>query len=68
VRSAIRNEGFEFSAHHVTINLAPANVQKRGMSYDLPIAVGVLAASDLLPRREYGEILLLGELSLDGTI
>ena len=68
VRSAIRNSGFEFPAHRVTINLAPANVRKRVTSYDLPIAVGVLAASGLLPRREYGDILLLGELSLDGTI
>ena len=68
VRSAIRNSGFEFPAHRVTINLAPANVRKRGTSYDLPIAVGVLAASGLLPRREYPDLLLLGELSLDGTI
>ena len=68
VRSAIRNSGFEFPAHRVTINLAPANVRKRGTSYDLPIAVGVLAASGLLPQREYADLLLLGELSLDGTI
>lgn len=68
VRSAIRNSGFEFPAHRVTINLTPADVQKRGTSYDLPIAVGVLAASGLLPQREYGDLLLLGELSLDGTI
>ena len=68
VRSAIRNSGFEFTAHRVTINLAPANVCKRGTSYDLPMAVGVLAASGLLPQREYADLLLLGELSLDGTI
>ena len=68
VRSAIRNSGFEFPAQRVTINLAQANVRKRGTSYDLPIAVGVLAASGLLPQREYADLLLLGELSLDGTI
>ena len=68
VRSAILNSGFEFPAHRVTINLAPADVRKRGTSFDLPIAVGVLAASGLLSRREYADLLLLGELSLDGTI
>ena len=62
------NSGYEFPAHRVTINLAPADVRKRGTSFDLPIAIGVLAASGLLSRREYADILLLGELSLDGTI
>ena len=51
VRSAIRNSDFEFPARHVTINLASDNVRKRGTSYDLPIAVGVLAAGGFLQRR-----------------
>ena len=59
VRRAIRNSGFKFPAHRVTVNLAPANVPKRGTSYDLPIAIGVLAASGLLPEREYPDLLLL---------
>lgn len=68
VRSAIRNSGFDFPAHRVTINLAPADVRKRGASFDLPIALGVLAASGVLTRRDFSDILVLGELSLDGTI
>ena len=68
VRSAIRNSTFEFPAHRITINLAPADVRKRGTSYDLPIAVGVLAASGQLSCRDYADVLFLGELSLDGSI
>src|SRR5207237_631700 len=45
VRSAIRNSGFEFPQHHVTVNLAPADLRKGGSSFDLPIALGVLAAT-----------------------
>ena len=68
VRSAIRNSEFEFPSPRITINLAPANVRKRGTSFDLPIAVGVLAASGQLSCRDYADILFLGELSLDGSI
>ena len=68
VRSAIRNSEFEFLARRITINLAPADVRKRGTSYDFAIAVGVLAASGQLSRRDYIDFLFLGELSLDGTI
>ena len=68
VRSAIENSGFEFPAHRITINLAPADVRKRGTSFDFAIAVGVLAASGVVTRREFGGLLLLGELSLTGRI
>ncbi|MCE2543153.1 MAG: YifB family Mg chelatase-like AAA ATPase [Acidobacteria bacterium] len=68
VRSAIENSGFEFPAHRVTINLAPADVRKRGTSFDFAIAVGVLAASGVVTRREFSGLLLLGELSLNGRI
>jgi magnesium chelatase family protein len=68
VRSAIRNSGFEFPPHRVTVNLAPADVRKAGSSFDLPIALGVLAATGVLRRREIDDIVLLGELSLDGAI
>jgi len=44
VRSAIRNSGFEFPSHRITVNLAPADVRKAGASFDLPIALGILAA------------------------
>jgi magnesium chelatase family protein len=68
VRSAIRNSGFRFPAHKVTINLAPADVRKGGSSFDLPIALGILAASGVVERRHIDETILLGELSLDGSI
>ena len=68
VRSAIRNSGFAFPAHRITINLAPADVRKRGTSFDLPIAIGVLVASGLITPRDFTKLLVLGELSLDGGI
>jgi magnesium chelatase family protein len=68
VRSAIRNSGFPFPMHRITVNLAPADVRKAGSSFDLPIALGVLAASGTVTRRDIPDVLLLGELSLDGGI
>jgi len=68
VRSAIRNSGFEFPAHKITVNLAPADVRKAGSSFDLPIALGILAAQGILERRHIADLVLLGELSLDGSI
>jgi len=68
VRSAIRNSGFEFPPHRITVNLAPADVRKAGASFDLPIALGILAASGVVERRHVADLVLLGELSLDGSI
>ena len=68
VRSAIRNSGYQFPRQHITVNLAPADVRKQGSAFDLPIALGVLAAVGQLLRREIDDWLVLGELSLDGTI
>src|SRR5262249_56456438 len=65
---AIRNSGFEFPPHRVTVNLAPADIRKGGSSFDLPIALGVLAATGCITRRNVDDVLLLGELSLDGGI
>src|SRR5471032_1122997 len=68
VRSAIRNSGFEFPAHRITVNLAPADVRKAGAAFDLPIALGILAAQGIVERREIADLVILGELSLDGSI
>jgi magnesium chelatase family protein len=68
VRSAIRNSGFSFPAHRITVNLAPADVRKAGSSFDLPIALGVLAAQGIIERRQIDDLILLGELSLDGSV
>jgi magnesium chelatase family protein len=68
VRAAIRNAGFEFPPHRVTVNLAPADLRKAGSSLDLPIALGILAASGVVRRRHIPELVILGELALDGGI
>ena len=68
MRSAIRNSGFEFPPHRVIVNLAPADMRKAGSAFDLPIALGVLAATGVVTRRDIADILLIGELSLDGSI
>jgi magnesium chelatase family protein len=68
VRSAIRNSGFDFPSHRVTVNLAPADVRKVGSSFDLPIALGILAAEGVVERRDIPDLVVLGELSLDGGI
>lgn len=68
VRAAIKNSGFEFPNRRITINLAPADLKKAGTGYDLPIAVGILAAAGLLPPQTPASWCLIGELSLDGTL
>jgi magnesium chelatase family protein len=68
IKSAIRNSGFTFPGHRVIVNLAPADVRKGGSSFDLPIALGVLAASGVIARRDVDDIIVMGELSLDGAI
>jgi magnesium chelatase family protein len=68
VRSAIRNSGYEFPHHRITVNLAPADVRKAGSSFDLPIALGLLAASGPLTRQAVDDTVIVGELSLDGAI
>jgi magnesium chelatase family protein len=68
VKSAIRNSGFEFPPYKITVNLAPADVRKAGASFDLPIALGILAAAGIVERRHIADLVLLGELSLDGSI
>jgi magnesium chelatase family protein len=68
IRSAIRNSGFEFPPHRITVNLSPADLRKEGASFDLPIALGVLAAAGPIARRDIADVLLIGALSLDGGI
>lgn len=67
VRSAIKNSGFDFPRARITINLAPADTKKEGPQYDLPIAVGILF-TDTPPPQSLTHTILLGELSLDGSI
>jgi len=68
VRTAIINSSFEVPDSRVTINLAPADIPKEGSSFDLPIAVGILASSGAINREGLNESLFIGELSLEGEI
>jgi len=68
VRSAIKNSGYPFPSRRITINLAPADVKKEGPSFDLPIAIGVLAATEVVPIEKLVSFILLGELALDGSL
>ena len=68
VHAAIRNSGYEFPQHRIVINMAPADVRKAGASYDLPIALGVMAASGVVTTRDIRDVVIVGELALDGTI
>lgn len=68
VRSAIKNSGGDFPPRRITVNLAPADLPKEGPSYDFPIALGILVASGQVPAELLRDALLIGELSLDGTL
>jgi len=68
VKSAIKNSGYAFPARRITVNLAPADIKKEGTSFDLPLAVGVLLAESFIKRDNLDEFMLVGELSLDGSI
>lgn len=67
VRAAIQSSGFAFPGRRVVVNLAPADVPKGGSAYDLPIALGVLVASKVIPA-ECARVVALGELALDGSV
>src|SRR3990170_6547425 len=67
VRSAVRNSGFHFTNKRITVNLAPADIRKEGPAYDLPIALGILLASEQLVA-DVSRAVFLGELSLDGKV
>jgi len=68
IRAAVKNCGYTFPAKRITINLAPADIKKEGSAYDLPMAIGILAAEGLIHKKSLDDYLLIGELSLDGTV
>lgn len=68
VRTAIRNSGLYFPLSRLTVNLAPADVRKEGPAYDLPMAIGILAVSEQIPPESLDGTLVIGELSLDGSV
>ncbi len=68
VKAALKNSGFSFPMRNIVINLTPADLRKEGPSFDLPISVGILAASQQIDAQLLGDYLFLGEVSLDGTL
>ena len=68
VGAAIKNSGYFFPIKKITVNLAPADIKKEGSALDLPIAIGLLAASEYILQESINDTLFLGELSLDGTL
>ncbi len=68
VLSALTQSGYEFPRRRVVINLSPADVKKEGAAYDLPIAVSALAADERIPADSLADYMMMGELSLDGTL
>jgi magnesium chelatase family protein len=67
-RAALKNSGFPFPMRKIVINLTPADLRKEGPSFDLPISVGVLAATEQVKPDLLDDFLFMGELSLDGTL
>jgi magnesium chelatase family protein len=68
VSTAIHNSGFKFPMGRTTINLAPADVRKEGPSFDLPIALGILAASEQIETDQLDQFVIVGELALTGAV
>lgn len=68
VTSAIKNSDFVFPSKRITINLAPADIKKEGSAFDLPIAIGILSATGQILRDRCDDFVMLGELSLDGSL
>jgi magnesium chelatase family protein len=68
VKAALKNSGFDFPSRKITVNLAPADVKKEGASFDLPMSIGILAATGVIRTDFLQRYLLLGELSLDGGV
>ena len=68
IRTSINNNKYKFPGREITINMAPANIKKQGTHFDLPIAVGILAASKQINHKLLDKYLIIGELSLDGSV
>ncbi|MCI0494626.1 YifB family Mg chelatase-like AAA ATPase, partial [candidate division KSB1 bacterium] len=68
VNAAIKNSNLPFPQKRITINLAPADIRKEGSAFDLPIAIGILVASGIISQEQIQDYVILGELSLDGSL
>lgn len=68
IAASLKNIGYEFPGKKITINMAPADMRKEGSAYDLTLAIGILAASSQIKKEEIDKYIIMGELSLDGTL
>ena len=68
IESALKSSGYKMKRLRTVINMAPADIRKAGSAYDLPIAIGILAASDQIPGAGLARYVIMGELSLDGCV
>jgi magnesium chelatase family protein len=68
VKAAIKNCGYDFPARRITVNLAPADIKKEGAAFDLPMAIGILGAIEIVQKKKLSDYFILGELSLDGQV
>lgn len=68
VKAALKNSGFAFPVRQITVNLSPADLRKQGPSFDLPISIGILGASEQIDPTYLNDYLFLGEVSLDGSL
>lgn len=66
--SALQVNGYKFPTRQIVVNMAPADIRKEGASYDLPLAIGILAASETVSAARLADYLIIGELSLDGSL
>jgi magnesium chelatase family protein len=68
IAAALQNNGFRIPGKKITINMAPADLRKEGSAYDLTLAIGILTASNQIKAEDIEEYLIMGELSLDGSL
>jgi len=68
IMSALETNGYKFPKKRIVINMAPADIRKEGSAYDLPLAIGIMAASEQISSENLNEYVIMGELSLDGSI
>ena len=68
IRAALKNNAYRIPGKKITINMAPADIRKEGSAYDLPLAIGILAASQQIKSEKVSDYLIMGELSLDGSL
>jgi magnesium chelatase family protein len=68
VKAAVKNCGYDFPPRRITVNLAPADIKKEGAAFDLPMAIGILAATEIVQKAKLNHYFIVGELSLDGRV